>query len=74
MKLKFEQFDLEIINPTWEIQSVTDHYNNTCSVSIVLITDSAKFGVSLDGFTYYEPWTDSDIFAFIPEALKAYEI
>ena len=71
---KFTQFNNEIINPTWEVVSVTDHYNNTCSVSIILSTESSKFGVYLDGFTYSETWEDADIFAFVPQALKEFEI
>lgn len=74
MTYKFQQFNTEISNPSWEVQSVTDHYNNTCSVNIVLSTESAKFGVSLEGFTYDKTWSDADIFAFIPEALKAFEV
>ena len=71
---KFTQFNLEIVNPTWEVKSVTDNYDNTCSVEIVLSTDTAKFGVSLSGFTYKETWEDADIFAFVPQALKEFEI
>ena len=73
MKYKFEQFKIEIINPTWEVQSVTDNYNNTCSVNIILSTESAKFGVSLDGFTYIDTWEDSDIFSWVEQKLKEYE-
>lgn len=71
---KFEQFNLEIIDPTWEVKSVTDNYDNTCDINIVLTTDTAKFGVSLFGFTYNETWEDADIFAFIPQALKEFEV
>ena len=71
---KFTQFNLEIVNPTWEVKSVTDNYDSTCSVEIVLSTDTAKFGVSLSGFTYNETWEDADIFAFVPQALKEFEV
>lgn len=74
MILKFDQFDLKIKNPTWDINSVIDNYDNTCVINIILKTDSASFGVSLYGFTYNETWEDSDIFDFIPIKLKEYEV
>ena len=73
MEYKFEQFNIDIVNPTWEVTSVTDNYNNTCTINIILVTDSAKFGVSLEGFTYNETWEDAYIFDFIPKKLKEYE-
>jgi hypothetical protein len=75
MTYKFNQFNVSISNPTWEIQSVTDHYNSTCTVGIVLTTESAEFGVSLEGFTYQnDTWTTEDINAFVKTKLKEYEI
>ncbi len=48
---KFEQFNVEIVNPTVEVVNVADAINaKTCSVDVVLTTDTATFGVNLQGF------------------------
>lgn len=58
----FPQFKVEIVNPTIEILAVNDLLTpKTCNVEILLTTDSAKFGVNLQGFTYVDSWEDSDI-------------
>lgn len=74
MKYKFENFNVEIEPKEWQIQSVTDNYNNTCNISIILISDKARFGVMLDGFKYLDTWEDADIENFIETKLKEYEI
>lgn len=76
MTYKFTQFNLEIVNPTIEIQQVNDLLNfNTCNVDILLTTDSAKFGVTLQGFTYVDSWEDADIaYWVINVELPKYEI
>lgn len=71
---KFDQFNIQIKDPTWGICSVTDNYDNTCVVDIILKTDSASFGISLSGFEYQDTWEDSDVFDFIPTKLKEYEV
>lgn len=48
---RFEQFNLDIINPTVTANEDTIQLKvsqNTISVNIVLQTDTAKFGVLLD--------------------------
>jgi len=58
----FPQFKVKIVNPTIEIQQVNDALTSkTCNVDILLTTDSAKFGVNLQGFTYEVTWEDADI-------------
>lgn len=75
MTYKFEQFKVEISNPTVTIVSVNDNLNGkTCDVNILLTTDSAKFGVSLNGFTYSETWEDLDIENWVSLELVKYEI
>ena len=75
MKLKFPQFNVEIDNPTVSVLAVADNLNEKeCSVSILLTTDTAKFGVTLDGFTYSDTWEDSDIYAWVNNELKKYEV
>jgi hypothetical protein len=63
---KFEQFNVEIVNPTVEVVNVADAINlKTCSVDVVLTTDTATFGVNLQGFTYAETWTDEEIILWV---------
>ena len=72
---KFEQFKVEITNPTTEVKLVNDNIiDKVCSVEILLTTDSAKFGVQLDGFTYAETWEDVDVLNWVTEELKKYEV
>jgi hypothetical protein len=73
---KFEQFNVEIINPTVEVVNVADAINEkTCSVDVVLTTDTATFGVNLQGFTYAETWTDEEIILWVNDVeLPKYEI
>jgi hypothetical protein len=73
---KFEQFNVEIVNPTVEVVNVADAINQkTCSVDVVLTTDTATFGVNLQGFTYAETWTDEEIILWVNDVeLPKYEI
>lgn len=74
MTYYFPQFKVEIKNPTIAVQSVTDNVKDkTCSVDILLTTDSASFGVNLSGFSYSDTWEDSDIFAWVNEELINFE-
>ena len=75
MTYKFEQFNIEIINPTIEVINVMDNINTkTCSVDILLTTDTAKFGVNLQGFTYEETWDDADIINWVGIELQKYVV
>ena len=73
---KFEQFNVEITNPTVEVVNVADAINQkTCSVDVVLTTNTATFGVNLQGFTYTDPWTDDDVILWVNTVeLPKYEI
>jgi len=72
---KFEQFNVEITNPTTKIKLVNDNIiDKVCSVEILLTTDTAKFGVQLDGFTYADTWEDADVLNWVNEELKKYEV
>ena len=74
-KYKFEQFKVEITNPTTEVKLVNDNIiDKVCSVEILLTTDTAKFGVQLDGFTYADTWEDADVLNWVNEELKKYEV
>jgi len=75
MTYKFEQFNTEITNPQVEVISVSDNIQaKTCSVDILLTTDSAKFGLNLSGFTYSDSWEDADIIAWVDTELIKYEV
>ena len=72
---KFEQFKVEITNPTTEVKLVNDNIiNKVCSVEILLTTDTAKFGVQLDGFTYANTWEDADVLNWVTQELEKYEV
>jgi len=72
---KFEQFNVEITNPTIEVKLVNDNIiDKVCSVEILLTTDTAKFGVQLDGFTYAETWEDADVLNWVNLELVKYEV
>ena len=75
MTYKFEQFNTEITNPQVEVISVSDNIQGkTCSVDILLTTDTAKFGVTLNGFFYVDSWEDADIIAWVDTELIKYEV
>jgi hypothetical protein len=75
MTYKFEQFNVEIINPTVEVINVIDNINTkTCNVDVLLTTDTAQFGVTLDGFTYLETWDDADVINWVGIELQKYVV
>jgi len=75
MTYKFEQFKVEITNPTTQVKLVNDNIiDKVCSVEILLTTDTAKFGVQLYGFTYADTWEDADVLNWVTQELKKYEV
>lgn len=83
-KYKFEQFFVEgdylnkiEIEPTSiEIGSkVTDDIENrTLTIPIVLVTETARFSVLLDGIHYGETWEDSDLESLILQRLNDFVV
>lgn len=74
MIYKFEQFNVEIKNPTVTVKSVNDNIESKkCSVTTLLTTDTAKFGVQLDGFTYTDTWEDADIISWVDTKLQDFK-
>ena len=70
----FEQFKTEITNPTINIVAVNDSITSkTCNIEIVLSTESAKFGVVLNGFSYTSTWEDKDVLAWVNVELEKYK-
>lgn len=54
MTYKFPQFNLEIVNPTIEVDKVVNDLNPdtmTLTANVVLVVDSARFGVGLTDVT-----------------------
>lgn len=75
MILSFEQFKLQIENPTVSIVKVNDNLQaKTCDVDIELHTASASLGVTLSGFTYEDTWEDRHIESWVAVKLKEYEV
>jgi hypothetical protein len=75
MKYKFPQFNAEITDPTVTVQSVNDNLKEkTCSVDILLTTETAKFGVNLSGFEYETTWEDADIYAWVTVELEKFAV
>lgn len=75
MTYKFEQFNVEIINPVVEVVNVIDNINTkTCNVDVLLTTDTAEFGVTLNGFTYLETWDDADVINWVGVELQKYVV
>jgi len=61
---KFSQFNIEIVNPTIEIDlnTIQDQaINKLLSVDVLLITNTAKFGVIAENMPYVNTWDDNDI-------------
>jgi hypothetical protein len=72
---KFPQFNAEITDPTVTVQSVNDNLKEkTCSVDILLTTETAKFGVNLSGFEYETTWEDADIYAWVMVELEKFAV
>jgi hypothetical protein len=75
MTYKFENWNIEIVDPIKQVVNVIDNIENkTCNVDLLLTTDTAQFGVTLNGFTYSETWTDQDVRNWVAIELEKYEV
>lgn len=75
MTYKFENWNVEIVNPTVEVINVIDNINTkVCNVDILLTTDTAQFGVTLNGFTYSLTWDDQEVRDWVAIELEKYEV
>lgn len=64
MTYKFEQFKVEIVNPTISINlnTISDKaIDKLLSVDVLLTTDTAQFGVRSEDMPYLESWDDADV-------------
>ena len=74
---KFPQFKVEIVNPTVTVDMRTLRDNaidNLLSADVLLETDSAKFGVTLENMPYIDNWYNEDVLPMCIEKLKEYEL
>lgn len=75
MTYKFDQFNVEIVNPTISVITIHDTIaERTCSVDVLLATDTANFGVTLSGFTYSEDWNDEEVEVWTLTELSKYAV
>ena len=75
MTYTFSQFNIEIVDPRIEVLVIHDTIaKHTCSVDVLLTTDSANFGVTLDGFTYTEDWNDEEVEIWTLTELQKYAV
>ena len=77
MKYKFPQFQVEIENPTIEINLNTigdKAVDKLLSVDVVLSTPTAKFGVRAEDMPYDQTWEDASIPAMVDAWLQAFEM
>lgn len=72
---RFEQFNVDITNPTLTIINVGDNIKNKiCGIDIILEVTNSKFGVILSGFEYETTWEDSDIYNWVEVEIEKYKI
>jgi len=75
MTYKFENWNVEIVDPLKQVVNVIDNIEaKTCNVDLLLTTDTAQFGVTLSGFTYEETWDDQEVRDWVAIELEKYEV
>lgn len=74
---KFEQFKVEIVNPTItiDLNTIQDKaIDKLLSVDILLTTDSATFGVTANDMPYEYSWDDDDIPTMVDKWIEQFEV
>ena len=73
---KFEQFNVEIVNPRVTVTTVIDNIiDKVCNATVLLTTDSTIFGVEFNEYSYTEDWNDQDIIDWVNNVeLPKYEV
>jgi len=77
IQYKFPQFKVEIVNPTVTVDmtNITDNtVQKELTVNVLLETDTAKFGVSLDAVKYENAWYDADVYDLVINRLKDFQV
>lgn len=74
---KFPQFKVEITDPTVTVNMRTlldNAVDNLLSADVLLETETAKFGVTLEDMPYDDNWYNDDVLPMCIEKLKEYEL
>jgi hypothetical protein len=77
MTYKFEQFKVEIVNPTISINlnTISDKaLDKLLAVDVLLTTDAAEFGVRAEDMPYIDSWDDADVPDMVNIWLAQYEV
>jgi hypothetical protein len=77
MTYKFEQFKVEIVNPTIAINlnTISDKaLDKLLAVDVLLTTDSAEFGVRAEDMPYTDSWDDADVPDMVNNWLIQFEV
>jgi hypothetical protein len=77
MKLKFPQFQVEIADPTIEVDlnTIGDRaIDRLLAVDVLLKTDAATFGIRAEGMPYETTWNDSDIQPMVETWLEQFTV
>ena len=77
MTYKFEQFNVEISNPTIfvNLNTIQDKaIDQLLSVDVVLTTDTAKFGVTASDMPYINTWEDDEVEGMVVNWLTQFEV
>ena len=64
MTYKFPQFNVQIVNPTIEINlnTISDKaIDKLLGVDVLLTTATAEFGVRSENMPYVDTWDDADV-------------
>lgn len=76
---QFKQFEIPIKNPSITVNKVFDNFDGTASVAIIMYigninNKTSQFGIVLDGFTYTNDWTISEVETWVKNKLTEYEV
>jgi hypothetical protein len=77
MKYKFNQFNVEIIDPTVtvDLNTIQDKaIDKLLSVSVTLETKTAKFGLEAQDMPYVGTWKDSEVKSMVNEWLTQFKV
>jgi len=77
MTYKFPQFNIEIVNPTIEINlnTISDKaIDQLLGVDVLLTTDTASFGVRAEDMPYIGTWEDEEVEGMVNNWLVQFEI
>lgn len=77
MTYRFEQFKVEIINPTISVNldTIQDKaISKLLSVGITLTTDTASFGLMAEDMPYTNDWKDSEVQGMVNNWLIQFEV